>query len=239
LALPRVLGNRRLLEAQKIETPAEVSATVSRLEREGKSVLFVGVNDKISGLIAVADVTREQAYDTVETLRQLGIEKLIMLTGDNHQIASEIAEEIGLQEFYAELLPEQKVDHVKALEEAGYKTAMVGDGINDAPALATASVGIAMGVAGTDVAIETADIALMTDDLTKVAEVVSLSRQTLRVIQQNIWLFGVFVNLGGIILATMGSITPIGAALLHNVGSVAVVLNSARLAFQKSPTLAP
>ena len=163
----------------------------------------------------------------------LGIDKLVMLTGDVDHIAAEVAEDIGLQEYYAELLSEQKVQHVRALEEAGYTTAMVGDGINDAPALATASVGIAMGKAGTDVAIETADIALMTDDLTRIPEAVVLSRRVLRVIRQNVWVFGVFLNFAGIIAATTGQLAPITAAFLHNVGSIAVVLNSARLAFQK------
>jgi len=228
-----VLGNRDLLRYQGIDTRPEISSTVARLERDRKSVLFVVMDGRISGLISVSDVTREQAHSTIERLRDLGIHKVIMLTGDDHHIAAEIADQIGLDEFYAQLLPEQKVHHVRALEEAGYKTAMVGDGINDAPALATASVGIAMGLAGTDVAIETADIALMTDDLTKVAELILLSRQVIRVIKQNIWLFGVFLNLGGIIAASVGGITPIAGAILHNIASVAVVLNSARLAFQK------
>ena len=232
------LGNRYLLAEQKIEMAPEADPVVDRLERQGKSVLFLGVDGRVSGLIGVADATREQAYSAMQMLRELGIDKLVMLTGDVDHIAAEVAEDIGLQEYYAELLPEQKVQHVRALEEAGYTTAMVGDGINDAPALATASVGIAMGKAGTDVAIETADIALMTDDLTRIPEAIFLSRRVLRVIRQNVWLFGVFLNLGGIIVASTGAIAPITAAFLHNLGSVAVVLNSARLAFQKD-TLAP
>ncbi len=227
------LGNRYLLEEQKIELAPEANPIVDRLEREGKSVLFIGVDGQVSGLVGVADATREHAYSAVQMLRDLGIHKLVMLTGDVDHIAAEIAEDIGLQEYFAELLPEQKVQHVRELEESGYSTAMVGDGINDAPALATASVGIAMGKAGTDVAIETADIALMTDDLTKIPEAIFLSRQVLRVIKQNVWLFGVFLNLGGIIIASAGRIAPIEAAFLHNIGSVAVVLNSARLAFRK------
>jgi P-type E1-E2 ATPase len=158
----------------------------------------------------------------------MGIGKVIMLTGDNPRVAERIAREAGIKEHYAELLPKQKVEMVKQLQANGYRVAMVGDGINDAPALAAADAAIAMGAAGTDVAMDTADIILMTDDVTKVPEAIGLSRKTLRIIKQNL-VFALFWNVAAITAAAFGELSPVGGALVHNIGSVAVVVNSARL----------
>ena len=165
---------------------------VPELQAEGKTVILVGTEDEIEGIVAVADTVRPGAARAVERLKQLGISRTVMLTGDNERTARAVAEEVGVDEFRAELLPEEKVDAVRGLvdEQGGdgdSGVAMVGDGINDAPALATATVGIAMGAAGTDTALETADIALLADDLSKLPYLYELAGDANSVIRQNIW----------------------------------------------------
>ncbi len=161
--------------------------TVPALQAEGKTVVLVGTEDELEGVIAVADEVRPGARSVIARLKELGVEQTIMLTGDNHRTASAIAEEIGVDTYHAELLPEEKVDIINDLSGESDGVAMVGDGINDAPALAAATVGIAMGAAGTDTAIETADIALMTDDLAKLPYLYELAHDANSVIRQNIW----------------------------------------------------
>ncbi|MGB9965309.1 heavy metal translocating P-type ATPase [Halobacterium hubeiense] len=160
---------------------------VPRLQREGKTVVLVGTDDELEGVIAVADEVRPEAEAAIQRLRELGVERTVMLTGDNERTAAAIAEQVGVDEFRAELLPEQKVEAVEELTDEFEATAMVGDGVNDAPALATATVGVAMGAAGTDTALETADIALMGDDLTRLPYLYDLSGRTTGVIRQNVW----------------------------------------------------
>lgn len=155
-----------------------------------------------------------------------------MLTGDRRSTANSIAQQAGITEIEADLLPEQKVDYIKRLKEEGRKVLMVGDGINDAPALATAHVGVAMGKIGTDVAIETADVVLMSNDLAKVSKTVSLGRKTLSMIKQNIFL-AMTVNILGIVFVVHGDINPIIAAAIHEGNALFVVLNSARLLWAK------
>ena len=157
------------------------------LQGEGKTVVLVGREDELEGVIAIADEVREDARLAIQGLRDLGVEHLVMLTGDNEGTARAVAEAVGVDDYRAELLPEEKVDAVEALVEEYGSVAMVGDGINDAPALATATVGVAMGAAGTDTAIETADIALMADDLTKLPYLYDLAHRANGVIRQNIW----------------------------------------------------
>ncbi|WP_254538822.1 heavy metal translocating P-type ATPase [Halomarina litorea] len=161
--------------------------TVPRLQSEGKTVVLVGTDEELEGVIAVADEIRPEARAMVERLHNLGVEHVVMLTGDNERTARAIAEDVGVDEFRAELLPEDKVEAVEGLQEKYGTVAMVGDGINDAPALATADVGIAMGAAGTDTALETADIALMGDDLSRLPYLYDLSHSANRVIRQNVW----------------------------------------------------
>jgi len=160
---------------------------VPRLQSEGKTVVLVGTDEQVEGVIAVADEVRPEAAAAVQRLRDLGVERTVMLTGDNERTARAIAEEVGVDEFRAELLPEEKVDAVEELTQEFEAVAMVGDGVNDAPALATATVGVAMGAAGTDTALETADIALMGDDLTRLPYLYDLSGRANRVIRQNVW----------------------------------------------------
>ena len=203
--------------------------TIPRLQNEGKTVVLVGTEDELEGVIAIADEVRADARTAIEGLHDAGIEKLIMLTGDNEGTAKTIAEEVGVDEYRAELLPDEKVEAIDDLIEEYGTVAMVGDGINDAPAMATASVGVAMGAAGTDTALETADIALMADDLSKLPYLYNLSNTANGVIRQNIW-----GSLGAKALLAIG--VPFGfvsvvlAVLAGDVGmTLAVTGNALRL----------
>lgn len=227
------VGKTSLLAEHDVIISPVSADHLQALTNHGKTVLAVAVDGQLRGGIALADQPRQEAQAAVASLKAQGVERLVMLTGDNAGVANAIAAHIGIDHVYAELLPEDKVAQVAEFVDAGITTVMIGDGINDAPALAAANVGIAMGAAGTDVAIETADIALMTDDLTKVAESIALSRLVLSTIRQNILWFAVLFNALGVFLASMGNINPIGGAVMHNIGSIAVVLNSSRLILRK------
>lgn len=229
------VGTRELLAENDIDILTTVANTKSRMENEGLSVLLVASGGQMVGLIGMADVVRDEVIETVRELENIGIKRVVMLTGDNPEVAKNIASAVGIGEWAARLLPQQKVDYIKKMQQEGYKVAMVGDGINDAPALAQADLGIAMGITGTDVAMDTADIVLVTGDALKAVEAISLSRKTLRVIRQNL-AFALVFNLIGIAAAATGILSPIGAALFHNFGSVAVVINSAKLATVKKLT---
>jgi Cd2+/Zn2+-exporting ATPase len=207
---------------------ASPAGHAERLSREGKSVVVVGVDDQPVGVLGLADRERENASAALLTLKRLGIARTIMLTGDKQPVAAEVARRIGVDEFHAELLPDDKLTLVGRLQQEHGPLAMVGDGVNDAPALASATVGIAMGAGGTDVAIETADVALMADDLQKLPEAIGLSRFSRRIIKQNL-----VIALGVIsVLAPLAALgfTYLGVAVLFHEGStVVVVLNSMRL----------
>jgi len=228
------VGNRRLLELGNLTNAADGQQFLEEQERSGRTALLVARGSEILGGIAVADTVRPDAAEAVRRIKKAGISQVIMLTGDNPATARAIASQVGIDEVRANLLPEDKLKVVADLKAQGQVVAMVGDGVNDAPALMTADVGIAMGAAGTDVAVESAGIALMGDDLNTLSEIFSLSRRTLGIIYQNIWVFAVAVNAIGITLASSGWLSPIGAAVVHNVASVFVVLNSARLLTYRS-----
>ena len=223
-----VVGNRKLLESKGIELTGEEEQFLDNQKTLGRTSVFVCENRSVIGVIGIADVPRKGVMDSIATLKDMGIRSVVMLTGDNPVTADAIAKQAGISEAVSELLPEQKVDYVKKLRERGHEVLMVGDGINDAPALATADVGMAMGEIGTDVAIETADIVLMSDDITKVPIAIELGRKTLSTIKQNI-LFATIVNLVGVLLAVHGDINPIIASAIHEGTALLVVLNSARL----------
>ena len=204
-----------------------------RLADEGKTPMYLSVDGKLAGIIAVADTLKENSMKAVKELRRRGVE-VIMITGDNKRTAKAIAKQVGIDSVLSEVLPEDKAEEVKKLQEAGKKVAMVGDGINDAPALAQADIGIAVG-SGTDVAIESADIVLMRNDLTAVLTAIDLSHATLRNIKQNLfWAFA--YNLVGIPVA-MGLLhifggplmNPMFAAVAMSFSSVSVLLNALRL----------
>jgi Cd2+/Zn2+-exporting ATPase/Cu+-exporting ATPase len=190
-------------------------------------VVYVAENGRLVGLVGVADALRPEVAEALDRLRALGIRRMLLLTGDNERVARALAAEIGV-EFHAECLPEEKIGVVKRLQEGGAVVAMVGDGINDAPALAQADVGIAMGAAGTDAAIEAADVALMRDDWRAVPEAIVIGRRAFATIRQNLWFTGAY-NAAGVLLAAMGWLPPIGAAAAQSLPDVAVMLNSSRL----------
>lgn len=208
--------------------PADVATTVEELERAGRTVMLVQLGDQFQGTLGVMDTPRSSARLVLQALEALGIERTIMLTGDNQRVADAIAKEVGIREARGDLLPEQKVAAVAELALGSSRVAMVGDGVNDAPAMAKATVGIAMGAGGSDVALETADIALMADDLDGLPFAVGLSRAARRIIQQNLW-----ASLGMVavlIPATIGGFASIaGAVALHEGSTVLVVLNALRL----------
>ncbi|MGP8068779.1 MAG: heavy metal translocating P-type ATPase [Candidatus Bathyarchaeia archaeon] len=211
-------------------TAKEEDQAIGEFESEGKTVLPVMIDRHVVGLIAVADTIRGNSRDAIERLRQLGI-RTVMITGDNMRAAKSIAGQIGVDEFQAELLPEQKAEVIGKMK-SGSVVAMVGDGVNDAPALASADVGFAMGAAGSDVAIETADVALLGDDLTKVEYTIKLSRKAFSKMRMNIG-FSIAWNVLGLTLASLGLLVPILAAVLQEAGCISVVINSSLLLLYK------
>ncbi len=220
------VGNKRIVVG---EISGEIQDFLTAHESRGETVLLVTVNKSGVGCIAIADTVRETASRAIAILREGGIKNIVMLTGDNPAAAKAVAKEAGITGYYAGLLPQDKLNIVREFQKRGEVVAMIGDGINDGPALAVADIGIAMGAAGTQVAIEASDIALMGDKLLMVPEILGISRRALQIIKQNIWVFAVGVNLAGIILGSMGIIKPIMAAIIHNAASIAVVGNSARM----------
>lgn len=221
------IGNPTLFEDMQV-IPPEIKQQVAHLQAEGKTVMLIGTEDDIKGFFAVADQVRKSSLSIIQKLQKLGIEKTVMLTGDNRATGDAIGSQLGLSDVQAELMPQDKLDAIKLLREQHGKVAMIGDGINDAPALASASVGIAMGGAGTDTALETADIALMADDLEKLPYTIALSRKTLYIIKQNI-AFAFGLKLLALLLIIPGWLT-LWMAVIADVGStLIVVLNSMRL----------
>ncbi len=210
-----------------------IHAALARFAQEGKSTVAVTVDEKPAAVIALADRPRDNAADTIARLKRIGIRRVIMLTGDKHPVAQRIAADLGVDEFHAELLPEDKLDLVGRLRDRHGEIAMIGDGVNDAPALAAATVGIAMGGAGTDVALETADVALMADDLRKLPDAIGLSRFSRRIIAQNLTIalgvIGVLAPLAALGYAFLGV-----AVLFHEGSTIVVVLNSLRLLFHRT-----
>lgn len=225
------LGSHRYLLERGQETPA-LREKLDAMMSQGRSVIVLGNADHACGLIAVADPLRSGAKQAVEHLEHIGIKRLLMLTGDNEATAKAIARDAGITEFRAELLPEEKVAAIEELVEKGESVAMVGDGINDAPALARATLGIAMGAAGTDAAIETADIALMSDDLGKLPWLIRHSRRTLSIIRQNI-AFSLTIK-AVFVLLTVAGMASLWAAIAADMGaSLLVIFNGLRLLHQE------
>ena len=231
------IGNRKLMASRKISTEA-AEKDYEILSNEGKTPMFISVNNELAGLIAVADVVKETSKAAIERMHKLDL-KVIMLTGDNEKTAKYIAKEVGIDSVIAEILPFQKSEEVKKLQEAGEFVAMVGDGINDSPALAQANVGIAIG-SGTDVAIESADIVLIRNDLNDVAGAIALSKATITNIKENLfWAF--FYNVIGIPFAAGifyaffngPKLDPMIAAFAMSLSSVSVLMNALRLKFFK------
>lgn len=194
----------------------------------GLSILYVGVDGEVLGAIGLNDVVRPETQAVGGHLRRLGIGRIVMLTGDRPGAAAPVAAALGAEEFEAGCLPEHKRDKVQALKDDGHVVMVVGDGVNDAPAMAVGDLGVAMGALGSDVAIQTADIALMTNDLDRIPQFLALSRRTLRIINQNM-LGGLLFITASIALSSLGLVTPIAAAFIHEAGAFLVIFNSARL----------
>ena len=225
------VSNRRALEELNFEgsNSEKIYEFLDHEEKLGRTALVVLSNQNVLGCLSVADTVRPYIKDAINELKTLGIEDFIMLTGDNEYTASAICEEVGIEHFKANLLPQEKLDYIKKLQSEGKHVAMIGDGINDAPALTLANVGIAMGMAGTDIASDASDITLMSDRIDFLCETLALSKRTYFIIKQNIWVFAVLVNIIGILLSGLGFLNPIAAAIIHNASSIFVVLNSSRM----------
>ena len=223
-----LVGKRSLLERHDVTLDTRHGDHLAEHEAHGHTTLMVAHDGEVCGAICVSDEPRAQAGAAVAELRRLGIEKIVMLTGDNPRVARSIATPMGIADVEANVMPEGKAARIESLREAHGTVAMVGDGINDAPALATADVGVAMGVSGTDAAHDAADIALIADDLGKVAFAVGLSRHTLRVIHQGL-VFALLFNVVMISSAMHGFISLIGGAVAHQISSLVVILNAMRL----------
>ncbi len=223
------IGNLDLYDALDDKKPTkEIEEQVKNLESEGNTTMLIRQNDNYIGIIALMDTPRKEAKNTLEQLKKLGIKRMIMLTGDNQKVADAVAKEIGLTDAWGSLLPEEKVAAIKELKEKESKVAMVGDGVNDAPAMANSTVGIAMGAAGSDVALETADIALMADKLETLPFAIGLSRRAKGIIKQNLWVsLGVVAILIPLTISGIATIGP--AVLIHEGSTLLVVFNALRL----------
>ncbi|MFI3621344.1 heavy metal translocating P-type ATPase [Vagococcus fluvialis] len=225
------VGSPKLFDSELIKQ-ASIMKNYEKLQEQGKTVMIFGTEQNILAIIAVADELRESSSEVIAKLHQLGIEHTIMLTGDNIRTAKSIGEQVGVTDIKGDLMPQDKLDYIKELKEKYGKVAMVGDGVNDAPALASATVGIAMGGAGTDTALETADVALMGDDLQKLPFIVNLSRKTLKIIKQNIT-FSLSIKFLALLLIIPGWLS-LWIAIVADMGATLLVtLNGLRLMKQK------
>ena len=221
------IGNKYLFAGQDLAL-AELAPAIERLQQEGKTVVAVGTEAALLGIIALADAVRPESAAAIKDLKAAGIQHIVMLTGDNWSTAQAVAAAVGVDEYRAELLPHDKLSAIQELAGRYGKVAMVGDGINDAPALAAATIGIAMGGAGTDTALETADVALMADDLSKLAFTVRLSRRALSIIRQNI-AFSIGLKVLAVLAVFPGWLT-LWLAILADLGATIIVtINSMRL----------
>ncbi|MHA2203800.1 MAG: heavy metal translocating P-type ATPase, partial [Candidatus Hodarchaeales archaeon] len=224
-----LLGNETLIKDHNIPISEEIQQYIHQQQETGQTAILVAHDRRVCGVVSIADVIKPNAKEAIDELKTMGIKKIIMLTGDNKRTAKAISDQLDLSSYHSNLLPKDKVQKIRELtEQQNCKTAMVGDGVNDAPALANATVGIAMGAAGTDITIEAADVALMTDDLSNIPKVVRIGRRTFNTIKQNI-IIGILFNIIGILVAGSGLLTPTLAAVAHVIPDILVFINSARL----------
>jgi Zn2+/Cd2+-exporting ATPase len=221
-----LVGRAQWLKDNGIDASFEKSVDLN--ETEGWSLIFVAQNGKCVGWVGLQDKTRAEAKDALTELKEAGVRRIAMISGDRQVVATRVAAEIGCEEAKGDCLPQNKVEFVRAVKAKGYKVAVIGDGVNDAPALAAGDIGIAMGAAGSEVAIHSATIALMNNDLRRLPFLVKLSRSTRAVINQN-FAFGVCFIIVGLSASAFGYIGPITAAILHVIGTLIVIFNSARL----------
>ncbi|MCX5565807.1 heavy metal translocating P-type ATPase [Alcaligenes phenolicus] len=222
------IGNRKLMADQGVSVSEQVDTYATQREKAGNTAVLIAIDQQLAGVISIADQIKPEAKAAIAQLRHAGVKQAIMLTGDNRHTAQLVGDELGLDAVHAELLPQDKVEWVNELKNQGYRVAMVGDGVNDAPALATADVGLAMGVGGTDISMETADIVLMSDRLDQFAHAYSLSKATVSNMQQNtiVAVGTVIFLLAGVLL---GKIFLASGMLVHELSVLVVTLNAVRL----------
>ena len=234
-----VAGNRKLMAQAGISVNEAAENYAIAREKTGNTVVFAAIDGTLAGLFSIADQIREDAPQALAEMRKNGIKQIIMLTGDNRHTAQAVAEQLNLDAFHAELLPEDKVRFVKQLQADGAVVAMAGDGINDAPAIATADIGLAMGEGGTDISMETADVVLMADKLMQFSHAYSLSKATMRNMKQNIAI-AVAVVLFLLAGVLMGSVHLASGMFIHEASILAVILNAMRLiGFGRKSNAAP
>lgn len=223
-----VIGNRKLMMKENIAITQEIENVAVDREKQGNTAIFVAVEGEIKAIISIADEIRDDAKEAISEMRQNGVKKIMMLTGDNEYTARLVAEKLGLDAYDAELLPEDKVEYVKGLKDEGHVVAMAGDGVNDAPAIATADIGVAMGEGGTDISMETADVVLMADQLKQFSHAFSLSKASMRNMKQNIW-----IAVGTVVLLLIGvlngTVHLASGMFIHEASVLVVILNGMRL----------
>jgi cation-transporting P-type ATPase C len=223
-----LIGSEDLLRRENIAISEAARRWVSKLQQAAETPLLLAVDGRLTGLVSLRDTVRPESRGVLAALRADGVRRIVLLTGDHQDTAAAVAAELGIDEFRSEVMPDEKQDVVRQLQAEGYTVAVVGDGTNDAPALALADIGIAMGVGGTDVAVETADVALAADDLRALLDLRDLGRRSITLIRQNYGM-SIAVNAAGLLISAAGALSPVAAAILHNASSVAVVGNSSRL----------
>lgn len=220
-------GNEKFLQEQGVAISGQIHGILEKLRSEGKASILVAENNVCTGVIALSDVLRPEAKDMISQINSMHT-RTVLLTGDNEKTAEYFAKQVGISEVRAELLPEEKVRNIESLKASGRKVCMIGDGVNDAPALKTADVGVAMGSIGSDIAVEAADITLMSDDISKIPYLKRLSNATVKTIKFSITL-SMCINFVAIVLSLLEMLTPVTGALVHNAGSCFVVLIAALL----------
>lgn len=218
-------GNKKLLTANEILTPRSITAETEKYLNEGCTVILSAVDNKLAGYIVLSDTIREESAEMIQRLNQLGVQP-VLLTGDNKNAANAIGAELHITEVYSNCLPEDKLNYIDGCQNRGERVCMIGDGINDAPALKKADVGIAMGGVGSDIAVDAADIALVDDEVKELPHLFALSKHMMNIIKLNL-AFSMGLNFLAIVLAITGILNPVVGALVHNAGSVAVIINSA------------
>ncbi len=223
-----VAGKPKFLEAEKVEISAEQKALMKKIQESEKSIIAVGFNKKTIGLAVLEDEVKPGTKAIIEKTRALGVKKWIMLTGDNSAVAKKVSDEVGMDEFHFNLNPQDKLNIVKSFEKRKETLAMIGDGVNDAAALALADVSFAMGAIGSDAAIEAADIALMHDDLKRIPEIMELSKFTMKTVRLNFWIWSI-TNFVGLVLVFGGFLGPIGASAFNFATDFIPILNSLRI----------
>jgi heavy metal translocating P-type ATPase len=228
-----LIGKDTFLQDKGVVIAEDIKHRLSNQTERGRTAILVANDAKPIGLIAIADEVRNETPIAIASLKAMGVKNVTMLTGDDHRVARAVSEQIGVDDFQAELLPEQKLQYVEKLQRQGLVVGMIGDGINDAPALALADVGIAMGAAGTDVAVETADVTLMNDDFSLVVNFMEMSRKVMLRIKLNI-LFSMVYNIIGFVLAGFGMLSPVVAVIFQEAGCITVVFSSTLLLWSKT-----